>query len=638
MHSPNSTLRAWRIGGGIAGVLILLAMLVAANLIFGVFRLRADLTQERLYTLSPGTRAVLADLRHPVTLQFFFNGSEPSLPGPLKNFAAQVRDLLGEYEKAGAGKIVMEPYDPAPDSDAADLAESQGVAGQPINAEGAMLYLGIAAVCGDQHAAIPVVDPRAEAMLEYNITRLIQNVAQPEKPVVGVLSTLPVLGAPSGLPPMMGGPPKGQEKTWAAFGDLRELYNLRQVPVSAETIAPEIKTLIVVHPKELSERTLYAIDQFVLRGGRLIACLDPFCTVDPGAGDQMAMMGGGGGRSSTLGKLLPAWGVHFDTDKIVADIEAATPVRGRDQQVVESPLYLSLRADNLNPKEIATASLESMMMVYAGSFTVDEKKGLTATPLIHSSARSSLTDTMAAQFDPKAGLRDYKRTDKQQWLAVRIEGHFTTAFPDGQPAARNADGSAQTNAAATVKGLAESVTNGTVVLVGDVDCLANPYTVQEMDFMGISQPVNNNIAFFGNLVDQLNGGPALIAIRSRGRTQRPFSRVLAMQNTATERWIEQEKALEEKLQATQQHIKELQTRKDDKQRLTLNPRQQQAIEGFRQEVVNTRKQLKDVRRNLREDIEALGMRIKLINILAIPLLIAGFGIAGLLLRRNRAKG
>src|SRR5450759_2027030 len=181
MHSQNSNLRAWRIGGGIAGVLILLAMLIAANLLLGVFRLRADLTQERLYTLSPGTHAVLADLRHPVTLQFFFNGSEPSLPGPLKNFAAQVRDLLGEYEKASAGKIVVEPYDPAPDSDAADLAESQGVAGQPINAEGTMIYLGIAAVCGDQHAAIPMVDPRTEAMLEYNLTRLIQNVAHPAR-------------------------------------------------------------------------------------------------------------------------------------------------------------------------------------------------------------------------------------------------------------------------------------------------------------------------------------------------------------------------------------------------------------------------------------------------------------------------
>ena len=283
MHSPNSNLRAWRIGGGIAGVLILLAILVAANLILGVFRLRADLTQERLYTLSPGTQAVLAGLRHPVTLQFFFNGSEPGLPGPLKNFAAQVRDLLGEYEKAGAGRIIVEPYDPAPDSDAADLAESQGVSGQPINAEGAMFYLGIAAVCGDQHAAIPMVDPRAEAMLEYNLTRLIQNVAQPEKPVIGVLSTLPVLGGTSsGMPPMMGGPPKANETPWAAFSDLREIYTLRPVPVSAETIDQEIKTLIVVHPKDLPERTLYAIDQFVLRGGRLIAFMDPFCTADPG--------------------------------------------------------------------------------------------------------------------------------------------------------------------------------------------------------------------------------------------------------------------------------------------------------------------------------------------------------------------
>src|ERR1035437_3096122 len=285
--------------------------------------------------------------------------------------------------------------------------------------------------------------------------------------------------------------------------------------------------------------------------------------------------------------------------------------------------------------------MESMMMVYAGAFTVDEKKGLTATPLIHSSARSSLTDAMAVQFDPQAGRRDYKRTDKQQWLAVRLDGHFTTAFPDGHAAAGKTDeGSAPTNAASGAKGLAESVTNGTVVLVGDVDCLANPYTVQEMNFFGSAavQPINNNIAFFGNLVDQMNGGPALIAIRSRGRTQRPFSRVLAMQNNAAERWIEQEKALEEKLQSTQQRMKELQTRKDEKQRLMLNPQQQQEIDGFRQEVVNTRKQLKEVRRNLREDIEALGMRIKLINILLIPLLIAGVGITGLLLRRNRAKG
>ncbi len=627
--------RFWKLSGGTLGLIMVLAILVAANIILSQFRLRQDLTAEKLYTLSDGSRAVLQKMDRTVTLMFFFTGSAPEVPAPLKTFAQQVEDLLKEYELASGGKIHIEKYDPKPDSDAEDLAQRYGLQGQMLPPAGPSLFLGLVARSGEQQDIIPLIDPRTGDLLEYNITRMIHRVITVKKPVVGVLSPLPVLGAqPSPyMPP--GRQPKSQ--SWAAFRDLGQDYEVRSIPPSVETLDPDLDTLVVVHPKSLSDKTLYAIDQFVIHGGgRLLAFMDPFCVADQPASSPMDPYGGmGAQRSSTLGKLLDAWGVTFEAGKIVADIDATTPLRSQNNTIEQSPLYLSLTKKNLTANDVLTAPVNSLMMVMAGSFSGTPAEGLRMTPLVTTSARSTLTDAMMMQFDPNAFRRELKNNPKPCSLAVRLQGKFKSAFPNGAPS----EDPANTNSVKTTDArfLKESQQEGHVILVADVDMLFNDFCVQELNLFGYRgfQPFNDNINLFANMVEQMAGSADLIGIRCRGTLNRPFTRVLALQAEAQSRWMEQEQRLEEKLQASQRRIDELQRQKDEKQRFIMSPEQTRELQKIRTEVLNTKQELKQVRRNLREDIESLGMTIKAINILLVPALVILVGILFAAFRRMK---
>ena len=627
METPKS--RFWKLSGGALGLVMVLAILVAANIIIGQFRLRKDLTAEKLYTLSDGTRQVLDKMDADVTLMFFFNSSAPEVPAPLKSFAQEVEDLLKEYSAAAGGKVHIEKYDPKPDSDAEDLAQRYGLEGQLLPPAGPTLFMGLVARSGDRQDMIPMVDPRNAELLEYNITRMIHRVTTSRKPVVGVMSGLPVMGtAPS---PYM--PPNRQkpQTPWAAFRDLSQDYTVRTVPVSATEIDPDIDTLVVVHPKNLSDKSLFALDQFVLRGGRLMAFVDPFCVADQESA-EMEMMGGmGASRSSSLGKLFDAWGVKYEPGKIVADVEATTPLRGRGNAVEQSPLYLSLRRNNFTQGDVLTAPVNSLMMVMAGAFTGDAAPGLKSTPLIASSVKSALCDAMMLQYDPNAYRRQLKDKARSYNLAIRLQGKFKTAFPEGMPS-----DPAQTNASpSTAASLKEGTQEGNVILVADVDMLYNDFCVQELNLFGYRgfQPFNDNINLFANMVEQMAGSADLIGVRCRGTFRRPFTRVLALEAEAQSRWMEQEQALEEKLQNSQARIAELQQKKDDKQRFIMSPEQTRELEGIRAEVLKYKQELKQVRRNLREDIESLGMTVKVINILLVPALVALAGILFALARR-----
>jgi ABC-type uncharacterized transport system involved in gliding motility auxiliary subunit len=625
MEMKAKLTRFWKVSSGLAGLIIFLVILVAINMIVGQFRLRKDLTEEKLYTLSDGTRNVLSKLDRDVTLMFFFNSSSPEIPAPLKDFARQVEDLLKEYEIAGGKHVTIEKYDPKPDSDAEDLALRFGINGQAVSPSGGMLYLGLVAVSGDMQAVIPLIDPRNEELLEYNITRMLYRVTTVKKPVVGILSSLPVMGS---TPPMMM-PGQRPQKTapWAVFADLAQDYTLRMVDPAAETIDSAIDALIVVHPKNLSDKTQFAIDQFVLRGGRLIAFVDPFCMVDRDS--EQNPYGIGGNRSSSLDKLFSAWGIKFDTGKVLADLQAATPLRGQNNVVENSPLYLSLRRMNMADYDTVTSPINSALMVMAGAFANDAAEGLTLTPLIRSSPKSTLADAMMIQFDPNSYKRDFQKNQKSQTLALRLQGKFRTAFPNGSPVAPG-----ETNQVANSSSLQESKTAGTVILVADADMLSNDFTVRDVGFFGIMQPINDNLNLFANMVEQQAGSADLIGIRCRGRTQRPFTRVLALEADAQGKWMEQEQLIEERLRNTQQRMEELQRKKDDKQRFVLSPEQARELDGFRQEVLKYRADLKKVRRNLREGIESLGMQIKLLNILLVPSLVAVAGILFATLRKS----
>jgi ABC-type uncharacterized transport system involved in gliding motility auxiliary subunit len=629
-----------RISSGVAGLALLLVSLGAACVIITNLRIRADLTEERLFTLSRGSRDLVSKLAQDVTLKFYFSTSSPDVPNMIKMYARQVQDFLREYELAGKGRIIIETYDPKSDSDEEEWAQKFGVAPQTLSPFAPPFYLGLVAVCGDRENAIPAFSPATERTLEYDVSRLIARVAWPEKPVIGVMSPFPVLGAGNDPMQRMMGRNRPAEPTWAVFGELQRDYTLRAVTPDAGRIDDDITTLVLVHPKNLSNQALFAIDQFVLRGGRLLACLDPFSIQDFRAaqsqGMMMGMQGPGGPGPSTLGKLLDAWGVGFDPGKVLADRRAITRLDGGNGSIDENPVVLSLSEKNVAASDVLTASIKQLILPFAGVFTDKVAQGITFTPLITSSDNACLVDAMSAQYGT-AMLRNQLRSDGvKHAVAVRLAGTFKTAFPEGAPADPPGPDGAKKPADPSPKAPLTSGT-GAVVLIGDSDFLADSWSVRTSTIFGYqnTEAINDNIALLANTVEQLAGRSELIAIRSRGNSTRPFTVVDELEYQALMKWSETEKALQFKLDETRARLAEMQKQKQGKQRTILTADQEKAITAFQEEDRITKRQLKDLRRTLNADIENLGVRVKSINIALIPALIVGASFIRFFLRRRR---
>ena len=613
---------------GLAGVLVVLGILIAVNALFAGLRLRRDLTAEKLYTLSPGTVTMLRNLERPVTLKFYYSKSNPNLPAPLKNYIQRTLDFLREAAARSGGRLALDVLDPRPDSDAEEWAQRYGLVPQATGGLGLQpdLYLGLVAVAGTREAAIPFLDPTAEPQLEYLVVRLVQDVTEARRPRLGLLSSLPLLGTPpSPLSP-------ARSADWLIAGELKKQYELVPVAPDAAEIPADLDALLVVHPKNLGARTLYALDQYVLRGGRLLAYVDPLCISEkPDDND----LGGMPSLASDLNRLTGAWGVTVDPDRVVADLAAATPVNLGEGRAERLPAWLTLRAGpNLAKDEIATGSLESLMLPFAGVITGTPAEGLQLQTLVQASTNAVTINSYQARA--AADIRTRSGTPAPgAALAVRLTGRFKTAFPGGPPPPEG-----QTNevAAAATNGLQVGTQDGVVILVADADLLANENSVRGMNLFGqtLYQPFNDNLNFTLNLVEQLTGGPALVNLRSRGQYSRPFERVLAMEQAAQEQWQEQEEQLQQKLQEAQRRLNELQSAKSADQQLVLSAAQKAELEKFRQERFETQRQLKDVRKNLRSSIERLGLALKVLNLAAVPLLVAGLGLVLGWRRRRRA--
>lgn len=611
-----------KISGGIAGLVLLLVIIGAINLILSNLPFRMDLTAERLYTLSDGSKAVLGKLEQDVTLKFYLSGSSREMPMGLKTYATQVEDLLKEYRIAGKGHLILEAYDPKPDSDAEEWAQRYGIEPQQVNPFGQPIYFGMVAVCGDNEQVLPAFNPRTESTLEYDITRLVTRVAWPEKPVVGLMSGLDGLLGERPNPMML--QRRQQNQGWAAFMELKKDYEVREIETDAEKIDDDVKTLVVVHPKNLSDKTLFAIDQFVIRGGRLIACVDPFSIMDMISGQRqqqnpmMRQMGGQAGPS-TLGKLFDAWGISFDTAKVVADLDASTKLNAGNGRAEENPAFLSLNANNMEKKDLLTARLTSVMLPFSGSFSYQAKDGLTFTPIIRGSKDNScLIDQMNAQFGMSAMRGQMKPDGAQRILAARLSGTFKTAFPKGP------EPKGSTNAPPKVVASGKS----TVMLFADSDFLANDFSVQVVNtlFGSMVQPMNDNLSLFANTIEQLAGREELIGVRSRGPSNRPFEKVDKLEARALSKWQKQEAELEAALRDTQQRLQSLQKQKSKNERMILSKEQQDEIAQFRKTQSDTRRKLKNVRKELTGDIDRLGVTLKTVNIGLVPLLVIVLGI------------
>jgi ABC-type uncharacterized transport system involved in gliding motility auxiliary subunit len=621
-----------------AGIIVMLAIIIAVNVITGVKPVRVDMTQEKAFTLSAGTRAVLKKLDTPVKVRFYCTQSETATPETvyLKSYARKVEDLLEEYKQIAGKNLIIEKYDPQPDSDAEDSAKLDGLEGQLLS-DGDLFYLGLSVSLADSHMAIPFLEPNREKQLEYDITRAVSQVFTPEKPTVGIMSGLPVFGE-MGNPMMM---QMGQQGTppWTLIEQLKQDFNVKRVDLTADKIDDDVKVLVVIYPKDITDKAQYAIDQFVLRGGKLIAFLDAQSAI--ASRQQNPMSGEMGGGSATLDKLLKAWGIQFGPSKVVADLNFKMQLRGRNGQPTEAPTWLDLTPDGINRDDIVTSQMDNLWLPMCGAFTGEPAAGLKETVLLNSTKESQLVDCFMAGMGGESILNGFKPSGVNYKLAIRLTGKFKTAFPNGEP----------TDSAATEKkssdqkpadSLKESKTETSVVLVGDADMLADEFTLRRTDspFGAMVSAMNANLDLAQNLVEQFAGDSNLIGVRSRATLSRPFTVVKKMEVEARSRGQAKIMELQQSLDDTQQRLNELQRQKKDKdQRFILSPEQRTELENFRKKQAEVSKELKQAQKDLRKEVVSLETRLKWWNILAMPLgvTLAGIGMAMIKRRKTSAK-
>jgi ABC-type uncharacterized transport system involved in gliding motility auxiliary subunit len=606
-----------------AGLAVLFLILVAFNYLASLAAWRVDFTQGDIYTLSDGTKKMLRGLEAPVKLKLYVSRGGESMPVQLRSFAQRVEDLAREFKSVAGGKLVIETYDPKPDSEDEDAAQLDGIEPQQLFS-GEQFYLGIAVSQLDRKQAIPTVSLQRERLLEYDLARAIARVATTERPVLGLMSALPVLG--ERFNPMT----RQSSDPWVLANELKRDFDVRQVSLLADAIDPAIKTLLVIHPRDVPEATEYVLDQFVMRGGKLIVFVDPFAFFDQQPG--MPGMGGGGGTSSSLPKLFKAWGVELTPGKVVADVVYAS---GAGQRY--TPTVLTLNRTALARDEVATSQIETLLYAFGGAFKFakDDKPadGLQAVELLKSSPNSAMVDNAVASLSGDSAMKGFQSDNKAKPLALRLTGKFKSAFPEGKP-----KDDARKDAKPEAGGLKESAGENSVVLVADVDMLADGAAVDVQEVFGrrVVVPSNGNLAFAQGLVEQFAAGDALASLRSRADAFRPLTVVREMQARAQEQYFGRLKGLEDELQKTTEKLQELQKSRGGaaKGAQIMSAEQQAEVEKFRKHVTETRRELKELRKNLRQDAEAMVFLTKLVNIALMPLLVILAGLLVFFMRRK----
>jgi gliding motility-associatede transport system auxiliary component len=650
----------------VAGIVVGFILLIAINAFSSVaFRgATLDLTQGSLYTLSSGTKQVLGHLNEPITLRYFYSQQLGEEAPQYGTYAARVRELLERYVGLSGGKIKLEIYNPVPFSDEEDLAVSYGLQGVPVNQAGEQVYFGVAATNStDDEGSIAFFHPERERFLEYDLTSMVAKLANPKKKVVGLITALPLQGQfmPQG----------GMQQPWAIMQQISDRFDVKPIFDNATEIPADIDVLMIVQPKRLSEQVRYAIDQYVLKGGKALVFVDPHSESDV-SGPAF------GGRpidtASDMPKLLGAWGVELVPDRVVADAQSAIRISvgdGPNAKVIDYPLWLNLDNSDIDPDDVVTAQLSRITLGNAGELKPKEGSTVKMTPLIQSSPESMLVDANKVRIGPDFVelIASFKSDNKRKVLAARLNGIAKTAFPDGPPKpkeekksadadkkpepaagkpADKTDGKAEPAKteeekkyeAAKAAQVKESKQPINVIVVADADMLSDRFWVSVRDFFGQQMAVksSDNADFTVNALDNLSGSDQLIGLRSRGQSSRPFTLVQELQSQAELRLRTQEQSLTKKLEDAQKKLADVQTKADSGGKAILTPEQLKTIDEFRAEMLNTRQQLRKVQRALREDIDRLDARLKFVNIGLIPILVALVAIVlGIVWRRRRSR-
>ena len=617
-------------------VVLLLVCLVVVNVMASFVPLRFDLTEDRLYTISAGSRKILANLEETVRINFYYSRNNAELPPNFKIYAQRVQELLEEYVAISHGQVVLKITDPKPDTEEEEWAQKYGIKTITLPS-GNTVYFGAVVSMLDQEMLLPYFDQRRQEFLEYDISQAIQKVSSTSTSKIGLLSALNLKGGRSVIP----GQPPAQK--WVFLNELEKSVEVESLPLTTEEIPDGISLLIVLHPRGFSSRLRYAIDQYMLRGGRLVVLLDPNARIDMTSPENQ--FGQQPQLSSNLPELLKAWGVEYDQNKVAGDRLHATQVN-TGKGVISFPLWLTFRTKSLDQEHPITAQLENLLFVEAGSFKKASDSKLEFTPLLSLSEQSGLLDAFQLRFtEPEQLSRDLKVDNETKAVMAISAGIFKSAFPEGQPRKENkaqeapaTDGGIEKEIALKYTHLKEATERNSILLFSDVDFLSDQFSVQKMNFMGqsIIQPTNDNLNLMLNAAEHLSGNEALMSIRSRGRFSRPFTRLLAMQNQAQLLHQAKEKQLLSQLDEVQQRLNRLLegASEQGQKEVILSPEVQLEIQQFREEERQARRNLREVRKILRQDIEQLGHGLLLLNMLLVPLIV---GIIGVIVYRSRTR-
>lgn len=619
--------------------LILLAIAFIATVIVSnqLFRgIRVDLTENNLYTLSDGTKRILRSIDEPIDLYYYFSDKATEGVPSLRDYASQVREMLEEFATTSRGKIHLNVIDPLPFSEEEDRATQYGLKGVQYGATPDPVYMGLAGTnsAGDEEI-IAFFQPDKEAFLEYDLAKLVNTLANPERQVVGLISGVSMAGK---FDPQS----RRMQPAWVVYQQAQQLLEIRDLGTSFETIPDDISLLWIVQPKNLSAMTQYAIDQFIMRGGKALIFVDPVAEVDATVAEGMPQGMPPVGQASDLPLLFAGWGIQFDAKKVIADAQLALPISaGNGSRPTRHYGYLGITAEQMNHDDIISAELSSINAAMAGQIRLTDGSNATFTPLLTSSAASSLLPASRFTFlpDPASLQQNFTPGGEPMVIAARIGGMLPSAFPGGRPSTDSTKSGGDEQADAATEHLSKSAEAVNLIIVADVDLLSDRLWVQVQSFLGqqVANAFADNGAYVVNALENLGGSADLISVRSRGSFSRPFSKVEQLRVGAEARFRETEQRLQQELSETEQRLQELQSSREDTGSLLLTDAQQSELDRFVDQRASIRKELRAVQRGLDKDIDKLGSLLKFVNIGLMPLLLTLGILIGLWRRRRKER-
>ena len=617
--------------------LSLLALAAAGVLLIALIntslaRFRVDLTADRIYTVSEGVHNFLGSLEENVSLTLYFSEANTRDAIPLRNYRQRIVELIQEYVLIADGKLSFSEVDPEPFSIQEDEANAAGVNAVALNDGKPDIFFGINAVSSRGQQSISFLHPQRERLLEYDINNLIYQALSPAKPTVGLLSSLSVDGGYGQAGPL---------DPWVSIDQLQQGFTMQKLSNDLEQIPEDIDALLLLHPADLGPKTLYAIDQYVLGGGKLVAFLDPYSEyANPMVSGSLPAQEN---SATDFADLLAAWGLSLDAEHVVVDANHAMEVSfgGRRQR---HPTLLNYERTGFDREDPISANLSRLLLSTSGYLQAQADSGLEISPIMQTSANTGLIPTSEYSVqDLESNFANIQATSEQYTLAARVSGRASSAYPQGveveieiEPEANLSDANAsaepETVTQTEIFQHADPLDGGdiNVVVVADSDMLSDRLWVGRQNFFGqvLLTPFTDNNDFFQNALASYTGNDDLIGIRGRQPYARYFDRVEDLRRVAEERLRATQEQLQQRLQQTEQQLNQLQSQRDSNETIaTLTPEQEAAIAQFSKERIEIRKQLRSVRHQLDRDIEALGMRVKLVNIALVPLLIVIFALA-----------